>query len=137
MGETACADVPQELEEAIKRARATQRRMRKREGVLHYIWQHAGDAPNRNSVRKLVDLMIETQEAGNFKQSSMVQEIFAFFERHKSCDAHSLVVATAIPVLEESLKTLYNHECRKDGKYDFVRFWQRYSPTAHRFFFAE
>lgn len=107
-------NLPLGLAEAIDAARARQRLDRKREPLMHWLWQHKA-ALNQRAAVDVVDLLVETQVARCVKQATLVFEVFSAFERLGMIDTRKVELAVIKPNLEESLQTLYATESKKDG----------------------
>ena len=74
------SDLPDALTDALKHARTIQRRDRKREPLVHYLWQ-CRSALSQAAVIELVDLLVETQQHNCLKHAILVQEVFGTFAR--------------------------------------------------------
>ena len=124
--------VPPGLITAVERARTLQRRERKREPIMHFLWQ-CSVALNQKSVLLLVDVMVETQQHNCIKQATLVQEIFAAFVRLKMLSTFEAELRQVLPILEESLLTIFKAESRLERGYAVDSFWTKYKPTAKLF----
>jgi hypothetical protein len=122
-------DLPEGLKDAMGQARASQRRNRKREPLVHYLWQ-CREPLNQRSVIELVDLLVETQQHNCLKQAMLTQEIFATFARLNMLDQFPNEIAPAKPILEQCLITIYNSDSKSQKEYGFDLFWQKYKKTA-------
>ena len=124
--------VPEGLLTSMCLAKASQRRLRKREPVVHWLWSWSQPF-NQKTVLALVDLMVETQQSGCFKQSCLVVEIFGAVDRLNKLGTMTNELQPAMPILEESLRVMYGVEKSKDTEYTYGIFWQRYKHVASLF----
>ena len=128
----ATSDLPDALKDALKHARTTQRRDRKREPLVHYLWQ-CRSALSQAAVIELVDLLVETQQHNCLKQAILVQEVFGTFARLDMLRMFAKEIAPAKHILEHSLITIYNAESKGQTDYGFDTFWVKYNKTARLF----
>ena len=126
------SDLPDALTDALKHARTTQRRDRKREPLVHYLWQ-CRSALSQAAVIELVDLLVETQQHNCLKQAILVQEVFGTFARLDMLRMFAKEIAPAKHILEHSLITIYNAESKGQTDYGFDTFWVKYNKTARLF----
>lgn len=125
-------DVPEALATAIAKARARQRRDRKREPIVHYLWQCKAKL-NQRSVIELVDLLVETQQHNCLKQAMLVHDVFAAFQRLSMMQDYAMELKPVLPILEDSLITIYRNEAKSQKGYGFDIFWSKYKATASLF----
>ena len=125
-------DLPDGLELEIKRARAKQRRDRKQEGVVHWLWQRTTPL-NQRSVVELADLLVCTHAAHCLKQATMTHDIALALIRLGNDASHADEFAPILPLLQSALQTIYHTELKNDEDYDFASFWAKYEKTAKLF----
>lgn len=129
-------DVPEALAIAMQKARARQRRDRKREPIVHYLWQCRAPL-NQRSVLDLMDLLVETQQHNCMKQAMLVQEVFSAFSRLTMLEKFHNEIQPVLPILEQSLLTIFRNESKTQKGYGFDIFWSRYKSTAALFLKVE
>ena len=131
-GTASDGSVPEGLQQALDRALHTQRRVRNREPVLHWIWQHT-EPLSKSSIVKLMDMLVETQTRNCAEHARVVIEVFkALVALNQVTRDHSAVQA-GVALLEEALKCTYRAEERQFADYDFEVFWDKYQSIASWF----
>ena len=81
-------------------------------------------------VFKLVQLLVDTQERGCYKQASMSVEIFCVLQRKELVEKYDNTCKPLKPIIEECLITLCQHESRHNNRFSFKAFWNKYSTAA-------
>ncbi len=77
--------------------------------------------------------MVEKQQHNCIKQATLVQEVFAAFVRLDMMSAFEAELRQVLPILEESLLTIYKTESRLERGYAVDSFWTKYKSTAKLF----
>jgi hypothetical protein len=129
----ALPSIPEALAEAIRKAGTRQKRDRKREGVIHWLWQ-AGQRCSDDSVNALIDLCVETYVANSAKHAEMTRDVYYHLQRLGHDSSHADALQRGHKVLMSCLRTIYHSENRDDENYDFAVFWTRHGCLAKNFF---